>query len=213
MKNFIGFAKWLIEVEDVASIDVNHVRFQKTNSDPVAYKFDFDVNNKDFSLTATECKYSQFHKIALENVWHIVFTGSKGYRLTGESKTDANTIYTQMLLRIKKLFELETVNGLTFAAADPKMTVIYHLFFNRFLGKSFTKINNEIYLKNEYLEEIEKQSPYSPNGLSVSDRLKSSISQTSLFDKSNLSQLRSIKNNDRMSGNSQSSQPAQDYEV
>jgi hypothetical protein len=129
----------------------------------VKIKVDGEIQEKSFTLNAI--KASLLHRgHRIENAFKIYFSGDTGVALSGISGMAANLVYKNVLLGIKKIFEIQEkqnqpINALLFSAADPKMMPVYYKFAQKFLfpdppeGYGFVLTEPNTYLAKRWIRE------------------------------------------------------------
>ena len=147
--------------------------FDNDNDNWNGYDYNFSHNGDNFVVEIRkinlfkEIKY--FNKQAPEvkqsiqplvkNVFHISFAGPNKHKTTNKN-TGMTAIYSQLLLAIKKLFETEDVQGLTFTAYEQKMSLVYRRFFKQFLADKFMVISPELFLRKDIAKQIMQLLPH-----------------------------------------------------
>jgi len=133
------------------------------------YEFDVkmevngEIQKKPFTMNAI--KASPLHRgHRIENGFKIYFSGDTGVALSGISGMAANLVYKNVLLGIKKIFEIQEkqnkpINALLFSAADPKMMPVYYKFARKFLfpdppeGYGFFLTEPNTYIAKRWMRE------------------------------------------------------------
>jgi hypothetical protein len=88
------------------------------------------------------------------NCFNITFMGPKGYSLTGMSGSRSSQVYSQLLLSVKKLTEVEDVRGFHFVPADPAMQLIYERFYQQFMKPKYVRINKGEFIRADVLKDL-----------------------------------------------------------
>ena len=89
----------------------------------------------------------------VDGIWSVEFQRGLGggrYKLTGSSGSSGTAVYGKVLARVKKLTEIEEVNGLEFTGAEARQDIMYDKFLKTLGG--FTPIGGGIYLKDEVVK-------------------------------------------------------------
>lgn len=129
----------------------------------VKIKVDGQIQEKLFTLNAFKANISHRGR-RIENAFKIYFSGDTGVELSGISGMAANLVYKNVLLGIKKIFEIQEkqnqpINSLLFSAADRKMMPVYYKFAQKFLfpdppeGYGFFLIGPDTYLAKRWIRE------------------------------------------------------------
>ncbi len=151
--------KQFYEMSSIKDTDVSNVRLipgWHDNADK-SYWYHFEVKGEEYRVAFF------LEDILLIGkwwpVWNISFKNKEsGYGLTDKMEGSATAVYSQVLLAVKKLFEIEDVKAITFSAYSEKMTSIYDRFFDKFLSKNFTRYNSKYYLeKNAFRQAVAEQ--------------------------------------------------------
>lgn len=103
------------------------------------------------------------------NGYIVDFVGPRGFQPTDSSGEDSLVIYKQMILIIRKLLEMQSVDFLRFAGMTDKMDRIYDKFVKSFASNKFTWYNNKILLNNSFLDRILLL--YPKNSKNIMDKL------------------------------------------
>jgi hypothetical protein len=122
------------------------------------YRYSFDVDGDNFEVHFSRNDPIKVGNNYISGVWGITFEGPQGVSSTNKGKNQ-NTIYTKLLLSIKKLLEVEEVNVLQFSPAEPAMGLVYHRFYKMFLAKDFLRTNASSYVRKTVLKEALKGEP------------------------------------------------------
>lgn len=121
------------------------------------YESHFTHDGKPYEVSLNREK-EDYQGVEIPGFFSVVFEGPAGTSSTGTAGTAATAIYTQLLLSVKKLIEVETVNGFSFSPAEPAMGLVYQRFYKQFLQPAgFIRINMNDYLKKDYLKELLKK--------------------------------------------------------
>jgi hypothetical protein len=88
----------------------------------------------------------------INNAYNIEFHGPDGVASTGKAGLMATTIYTKLLLSVKKLLETQPVDALTFSAYEPAMNLVYNRFYKQFLQKTFLRVGGGAYIRKEFMK-------------------------------------------------------------
>lgn len=143
----MSFKNWLFsEIADILQRDTSHIKLEKNGA---YYTYYFRVNGQNFKFMAEIFKYNYNM-----NSVSISFSGNDGHKLTGTSKNSGSAVYSQILLAIKKLLEIEPIDYISFSAADIQMAPIYERFFNKFLSNEFIHYDKYGYIRRTKLKEI-----------------------------------------------------------
>jgi hypothetical protein len=124
----------------------------------------------------------QIHDL-LKNVFNIAFRGPRGYQTT-KLNSGAAIIYDRFLTFIKKLSEIEALDGLMFKPAEKPMALIY----NRFITKTDLKLVDDekgVYLHKNLINKI--------IGLAKNDNFVNYISHSNGAHEKNLENIRRLK--------------------
>jgi len=110
------------------------------------HEFEHDGKNFNVNLDSEKINYEGQE---IDNVYTVLFQGPEGYSTTGASGTEATTIYSKLVLAVKKLIENHEVNGLSFTPAEPGMRIIYTRFYNSFMKDDFVRVERDLYIKRD----------------------------------------------------------------
>ena len=125
------------------------------------HKFEHDGKSFNVHLDSKKINYAGQ---SINNVYTVLFEGPEGYSTTGASGTEATTIYSKLVLAIKKLTEDHEVNGLSFTPAEPGMRIIYTRFYNSFMKDNFVRVKSDLYVKRDIVRkalEVARKQPSS----------------------------------------------------
>ena len=161
------FMEWLRldELTDMSKIDSSNIVLDESNPGSHHY-FSFKHNGEDFRVEAFLDADASRKVNNLSgkdfSVWSIYFKGKRGMSLTGTSGGGAVGVYSKLLGSIKKLTEIDKVDGLTFSGQERSMDIMYDKFIKMLGG--FKPVGNETYMRTELLsgglkdkaEEMEK---------------------------------------------------------
>jgi hypothetical protein len=143
----MNFKEWILnEMGDIASMDTSHIQFVNPTYGQYLYKFKYGNQNFNVIMQLQNDKL-----LGIGKIYRIDFSGPKHYDLTGTAGLGATSIYTQVLLAIKKLLESTEVNGLYFSPNAGAMRVIYKRFFDKYLGRDFTQVDKNNYIRKDVL--------------------------------------------------------------
>lgn len=155
----------LDELTDISKIDSSNIVLDRSGPGSYHY-FSFKHDGEDFRVEAyLDADASRkVNNLSGKNfsVWSIYFKGKRGMSLTGTSGGGAVGVYSKLLGSIKKLTEIDKVDGLTFSGQERSMDIMYDKFIKMLGG--FKPVGNETYMRTELLsgglkdkaEEMEK---------------------------------------------------------
>ena len=161
------FTEWLRldELTDISKIDSSNIVLDRSGPGSYHY-FSFKHDGEDFRVEAYLDADASRKVNNLSgkdfSVWSIYFKGKRGMSLTGTSGGGAVGVYSKLLGSIKKLTEIDKVDGLTFSGQERSMDIMYDKFIKMLGG--FKPVGNETYMRTELLsgglkdkaEEMEK---------------------------------------------------------
>jgi hypothetical protein len=155
----------LDELTDISKIDSSNIVLDRSGPGSYHY-FSFKHDGEDFRVEAYLDADASRKVNNLSgkdfSVWSIYFKGKRGMSLTGTSGGGAVGVYSKLLGSIKKLTEIDKVDGLTFSGQERSMDIMYDKFIKMLGG--FKPVGNETYMRTELLsgglkdkaEEMEK---------------------------------------------------------
>ena len=142
----------LDELTDISKIDSSNIVLDR--SGPGSYHYlSFKHDGENFRVeayldTPASKKVSDLSGKDF-SVWSIYFKGKRGMSLTGTSGGGAVGVYSKLLGSIKKLTEIDKVDGLTFSGQERSMDIMYDKFM-KVLG-GFKPVGNYTYMRTELL--------------------------------------------------------------
>lgn len=141
-------------------MDKKREAWNEENKENGGFRSKFKHHEDDFEVTMHRATIKYANQ-EVPGSFKIEFDGPNGYNTTGKAGSEATTIYTQVLLAVKKLMTTQTVNGITFEPAEPGMALVYQRFYDRFLKNDFTRISPTEAVRTSYIEQInQKLNPY-----------------------------------------------------
>lgn len=147
----VNFKNWLRldELTSMSQIDSSSVKLKKVpltvfGAKPYVYSFG------EYEVELIPYKPWKVGGKAIGGIWSVQFARSGYWGLTGDSGGEAFSVYERVLAAIKKLMEIEQVNGLHFAAFEERQEIMYDKFL-RTLG-GFTPVGEGVYLRNEVVK-------------------------------------------------------------
>lgn len=155
----------LDELTDISKIDSSNIVLDRSGPGSYHY-FSFKHDGENFRVEAYLDADASRKVNNLSgkdfSVWSIYFKGKRGMSLTGTSGGGAVGVYSKLLGSIKKLTEIDKVDGLTFSGQERSMDIMYDKFIKMLGG--FKPVGNETYMRTELLsgglkdkaEEMEK---------------------------------------------------------
>jgi hypothetical protein len=157
-------------------VEEKRAEWEKENG---GFKSKFNHQGDDFevSLARKEIKYANE---PIPHCYEIEFSGANDFATTGKAGMTASSVYTKLLLVIKKLMDTHEVNGLIFRPSEPGMATIYNRFFDKFLKRDFVKVSDKECVKKAYIRSLQfdprqKQATYFQRwqaGRTVQSKLK-----------------------------------------
>ena len=146
----------LDELTDMSKIDSSNIVLDESNPGSHHY-FSFKHNGEDFRVEAflDAPKSKKVNDLSGKDfsVWSIYFKSNQrahgGMGLTGTSGGGAVGVYSKLLGSIKKLTEIDKVDGLSFSGSVKSMDIMYDKFM-KVLG-GFKPVGNETYMRIELL--------------------------------------------------------------
>ena len=140
------FMEWLRldELSSMSQVDSSGVELEKVFSGSYEYKFD------DFTVMLYRIPSRKVgEKMVVDGIWSVSFKRGTSYARTGKSGSGGTAVYGKVLAAVKKLMEIEEVNGLKFSGFDSRQDIMYDRFLKTLGG--FTPVSSNIYLKDEYI--------------------------------------------------------------
>ena len=139
------FNEWLRidELTSMSQIDSSGVELQKAGNN-YRYRFDdFIVGlNRDFGKKVGDKM--------VDGIWIVDFMRDGRWTLTGKSGSDGTAVYGKVLAAVKKLMEVEKVNGLSFSGAEARQDIMYDKFLKALGG--FTPVGGNVYIRDEIVK-------------------------------------------------------------
>ncbi len=151
-------------MSDIATADTSTINLEKTTWGPsstgYSYKFlvDEDVYRVSLSKDQGPLTGLNIGDDKILDIWTVSLGGPLGDRATNKV-TGAHTVYKYLLLAIKKLMEIEKVNGFNFYHAEPAMSLVYNRFYKKFLANDFVRVSQENYVRKDVLRDFLKDKP------------------------------------------------------
>lgn len=118
------------------------------------YKSKFRIGGDAFEVGMDRVDDLKYEGQTVHPSFSITFSGPSRFSTTNKAGSGASTIYTQLLLAVKKLTETEKVNGLTFYPAEPGMGLVYQRFYKQYLKAEFLRVSPKEYVRKDYIQEI-----------------------------------------------------------
>jgi hypothetical protein len=139
------FNEWLRidELSSMSQIDSSGVELEKSGNN-YRYRFDdFIVGlNRDFGKKVGDKM--------VDGIWIVDFMRDGRWILTGKSGSDGTAVYGKVLAAVKKLMEVEKVNGLSFSGAEARQDIMYDKFLKALGG--FTPVGGNVYIRDEIVK-------------------------------------------------------------
>ena len=133
------------ELSSMSQVDSSVVELEKVFGGSYEYKFD------DFTVMLYRVPSRKVgDKMVVDGIWGVSFKRGTSYALTGASGSGGTAVYGKVLAAVKKLMEVEEVNGLKFSGFDSRQDIMYDRFLKALGG--FTPVGSNIYLKDEYIK-------------------------------------------------------------
>jgi hypothetical protein len=141
------FIEWLRidELSSMSQIDSSGVELKKRDW-PRGYSYEFDQ----ISVSLSPYSAKQVGDKMVDGIWSVMFSKNNSYELTGDSGSGGTAVYGKILAAIKKLTEIEEVNGLYFSGFDSRQDIMYDKFLKTLGG--FTPVGGNVYLKDEVIK-------------------------------------------------------------
>jgi hypothetical protein len=70
------------------------------------------------------------------------------FNLAGDSK-NPNAVYSNVILVMRKMMQMVDAEGLTFSGYEPEQNLIYDRIYKSFLSKTYTRVAEREYLRND----------------------------------------------------------------
>jgi len=139
------FIEWLRmdELSSMSQVDSSGVELEKVFGGSYEYKFD------DFTVKLYRGIGMKVGDKMVDGIWSVSFNRGNSYALTGASGSGGTAVYGKVLGAVKKLMEVEEVNGLKFSGFDSRQDIMYDKFLKTLGG--FTPVKLGIYLKDEII--------------------------------------------------------------
>lgn len=145
--------KQFLEMGEVMTADVSGIQLRRTDN---GYKYVF---NDDDGEKYGVYFYEEGVPIGGKRVsgFSIEFEGPAGMSLTNKYK--ANQVYRQLMMAVKKLIEELKPNALNFSGATDEQTIMYDVFYKRFLSQAYKRVSKYNYISNEFFEKTKVADP------------------------------------------------------
>jgi hypothetical protein len=139
------FIEWLRidELSSMSQIDSSGVELKKSEE---GYEYKFD----DFVVRLNHWHGKKVGDKMVDGIWEVSFKRGKSYALTGTSGSGGTAVYGKILGAVKKLTEIEEVNGLKFIGAEARQDIMYDKFLKTLGG--FTHVGSDIYMRDEVVK-------------------------------------------------------------
>ena len=139
------FIEWLRidELTSMSQIDSSGVELEKSEE---GYEYKFD----DFVVSLNRDHGKKVGDKMVDGIWSVDFTRGGKWGLTGSSGSGGTAVYGKILAAIKKLTEIEEVNGLYFSGAESRQDIMYDRFLKTLGG--FTPVGGDVYLRDEIVK-------------------------------------------------------------
>ena len=133
------------ELSSMSQIDSSGVELEKRDY-PRGYTYEFDQ----IKVLLNRRHAKQVGDKMVDGIWSVMFSKNNSYELTGDSGTAGTAVYGKILAAIKKLMEIEEVNGLYFSGAESRQDIMYDRFLKTLGG--FTPVGGDVYLRDEIVK-------------------------------------------------------------
>jgi len=139
------FNEWLRidELTSMSQIDSSGVELEKSEE---GYEYNFD----DFVVSLNRDHGRKVGDKMVDGIWEVGFTRGGKWGLTGSSGSGGTAVYGKILAAVKKLTEVEEVNGLKFSGFEARQNIMYDKFLKTLGG--FTPVGGNVYLKDEIIK-------------------------------------------------------------
>ena len=131
------------ELTSMSQIDSSGVELEKSGNN---YRYRFD----DFVVSLNRDFGKKVGDKMVQGIWIVDFMRDGRWILTGKSGSDGTAVYGKVLAAVKKLMEVEEVNGLSFSGAEARQDIMYDKFLKALGG--FTPVGGNVYLKDEIIK-------------------------------------------------------------
>jgi hypothetical protein len=129
----------------MSQIDSSGVELEKRDY-PRGYTYEFDQ----ISVSLNRRHAKQVGDKMVDGIWSVTFSKNNNYELTGDSGSGGTAVYGKILAAIKKLTEIEEVNGLHFSGFESRQDIMYDKFLKTLGG--FTPVGGNVYLRDEIVK-------------------------------------------------------------
>jgi hypothetical protein len=133
------------ELTSMSQIDSSGVELEKRDY-PRGYTYEFDQ----IKVLLNRRHAKQVGDKMVDGIWSVMFSKNNSYELTGDSGSGGTAVYGKILAAIKKLTEIEEVNGLYFSGAESRQDIMYDRFLKTLGG--FTPVGGDVYLRDEIVK-------------------------------------------------------------
>ena len=139
------FNEWLRidELTSMSQIDSSGVELEKSGNN---YRYRFD----DFLVGLNRDFGKKVGDKMVQGIWIVDFMRDGSWSLTGKSGGDGTAVYGKVLAAVKKLTEVEEVNGLSFSGAEARQDIMYDKFLKALGG--FTPVGGNVYIRDEIIK-------------------------------------------------------------
>ena len=132
------------ELSSMSQVDSSGVELEKVFSGSYEYNFE------DFTVKLYRGLGMKVGDKMVDGIWSVSFKRGTSYALTGASGYGGTAVYGKVLAAVKKLMEVEEVNGLKFSGFDSRQDIMYDRFLKALGG--FTPVGGNVYLKDEVIK-------------------------------------------------------------
>ena len=142
----ISFYEMWLRIDELSSmsqIDSSGVELEKSEE---GYEYKFD----DFVVSLNRDHGKKVGDKMVDGIWSVDFTRGGKWGLTGSSGSGGTAVYGKILAAVKKLTEVEEVNGLKFSGFEARQNIMYDKFLKTLGG--FTPVGGNVYLKDEIIK-------------------------------------------------------------
>lgn len=151
----LEFNKFFVEMSDATTADISNVELKDDPPLKLSYAFEIDGNN--YAVEFSKRDITMNGVTISKNAYSIGFTGPNRYELTHNTK-NPTAVYAELIKAVRKLIEVKNPDVLTFYSyAEPAQSMMYDIFYKRFLSKLYTRVGAYNYLRSDLYNKYQQE--------------------------------------------------------
>lgn len=135
-------------------LDVANTKDVKLNKDERAYVYYFKVDGAAYNVAFEPDEIDYYEPIT---AYAVYLYGPNGYNVTNLGK--GPTVYHHLLKAVKKFIKKIKPAALTFSGINDQQNIMYAKFYEKYLKQYFTRIEYDIYIRNDVLSKLQQTNP------------------------------------------------------